>query len=235
MLNLQVLGTYAIGKAESSSALAQAMSVKWLPRPLSNSSNEIRQDGDDDSRLVSETLSGNLKSYEALVRRYQKLVYNVIYQMVLNHESASDLTQDTFLKAFKALSNFRLEARFKPWLLRIASNGALNYIRDRKEAGSLDEMLEENPASEPASSFDVEREVEWRLSQGMLSDALAQLSPRHRQFFVLRYQHDLSYDDISQITGEPESTIKPLLFRIREKLRKLLAEKMGDNFTSGGD
>ena len=179
-----------------------------------------------DSQLVSQTLSGNLKAFEQLVRRYQKLVYNVIYQMILNHETASDLTQDTFIKTFKGLNNFRLEANFKPWLLRIASNSALNFIRDTKELSSLESILEENSHLEPASNVNVEKEVDWRLSQSALKAALAHLSARHRQFFILRYQYDFSYNDIATITGEPETTIKPLLFRIRQRLRQLLVEKM---------
>ncbi len=180
----------------------------------------------DDSRLVSLTLSGDSKAYEVLVRRYQKLVYNVLYQMIQSHETASDLTQETFLKAFRALASFRLDARFKPWLLRIATNSGLNWIRDTKEQDSLEAVLEDSPTSEPAGRQDVEEEVEWRLSQAMLSEALTQLPARHRHVFILRYQHDLSYDDIADAVGEPETTIKSLLFRIRERLRKMLLAKM---------
>jgi RNA polymerase sigma-70 factor (ECF subfamily) len=188
---------------------------------------ESRQtEADGDGRLVGLTLSGDGKAYETLVRRYQKLVYNVLYQMVLSHETAADLTQETFLKAFKALGSFRQEVSFKPWLLRIASNTALNYVRDKKDSGSLDQLLEENPALEPPAKQDVEAEVAWRLSQAMLLDALGSLSARHRQFFILRYQHDLSYEEIATITGESETTIKSLLFRIREKLKAVLAERM---------
>ena len=181
-----------------------------------------------DRDLIEATLSGGNKAYEALVRRYQKLVYNVLFQMFQNHETAADLTQETFMKTFRALSTFRSESPFKPWLLRIATNTGLNLIRESKirEHGSLDAMLEENPADEPSSKQDVETEVEWRLSQAMLSEALLSLSARHRHIFVLRYQHDLSYADIAAAMDEPETAIKSQLFRIREKLRKMLSEKM---------
>jgi len=227
MLNLNCLGTYVLERWESCPVPRLTLQASWRPPEMADTTVEYGdQDVIGDGRLVGLTLSGDRKAYEILVRRYQKLVYNVLYQMVLNHESASDLTQETFLKAFKKLSSFRQDARFKPWLLRIASNSALNYIRDRKEHSSLEAVLEESPSLEPAGKDDVEAEVEWRLSQTMLAEALSELSVRHRQFFILRYQHDLSYDDISLITGEPESTIKSLLFRIRERLRKLLSEKM---------
>lgn len=182
----------------------------------------------EDSQLVALTLSGNARAYEAIVRRYQKLVYNVLYQMFHDHETAADITQETFMKAFKALPTFRKESPLKPWLLRIATNSGLNVIRSAKSKyhDSLDSMLEENPLDEPSSGQNVESEVEWRLSQAMLNDALMALPARHRHIFLLRYQHDLSYADIATVMEEPETTIKSMLFRIREKLKKMLSDKM---------
>jgi RNA polymerase sigma-70 factor (ECF subfamily) len=176
----------------------------------------------DDRELVSASLSGNLRAYELLVRRYQKIVYNMLYQMVRSHEQAADLTQETFLRAFRGLSGFRPEAPFKPWLLRIATNACLNELRDHKQTDSLEAMLEENPNQEPAAKDNVELEVEQRITQLKLTEALIHLSARQRQVFVLRYVHDLPYDQIGEITGQPVTTIKPLLFRIRERLRQIM-------------
>jgi RNA polymerase sigma-70 factor (ECF subfamily) len=181
-----------------------------------------------DTELVNLTMRGTSRAYETLVRRYQKLVYNVLFQMLQNHESAADVTQDTFVRAFNGLHTFRKDAPFKPWLLRIASNSGLNKIRESKlrDHDSLDSMLEENAHSEPASGQNVEAEVEWRLSQVMLTKALETLPVRQKHIFLLRYQHDLSYADIAQITDESESSVKSILFRTREKLRKMLQEDM---------
>lgn len=196
----------------------------WLRHTPGNIVSKQELDPTEDSRLVISTLSGEPRSFERLVRKYQKLVYNVIYQMTQNHEATADLSQETFLKAFRALSGFRLQERFKPWLLKIASNTTINYLRQMKQQNwdSLDNELNENPALEPSSNKDLEKEIEWKFSQQMLVEAMQNLSPRHRQMFILRYQHDLSYADIANITGQPETTIKSLLFRIREKLRRLL-------------
>lgn len=186
----------------------------------------------DDSSLVKACLKGDKRAYEVLLRRYQKLVYNVLYQMVHSHEMAADLTQETFLKAYRALGSFRTEGKFKPWLLRIATNTCLNAIRDNKEHDSLDDILEENPGAEPAYDEKIEELVEWRLTHKKLEDALKQLPMRHRQVFILRYQHDLPYEEIAEVSGEPVSTIKSLLFRIREKLRKMLAESVESGILS---
>jgi len=177
-----------------------------------------------DADLVGKTRSGDNKAFEVLVRRYQKLVYNVIYQMTRNHESASDLTQDTFLKSYRALPGFDTTKSFKPWLLKIATNTSLNSIRDRKGQQSLDELLEANPQAEPASAQDLEQEVEWRVSQHQLFEALGQLPMQQRRVFVLRYQHDLPYEEIADVSELSVSSVKSLLFRARENLRKILSE-----------
>jgi RNA polymerase sigma-70 factor (ECF subfamily) len=178
----------------------------------------------EDQKLIDLALCGDAKAFEQLLRRYQKLVYNLLFQMVRSHEVAADLTQDSFLKAYKSLRTFRRGANFKPWILKIATNSCLNYVRDNKQVGSLDAMLEAEPGMEPVSSVDVEREVELKISQQELFAALEQLSSRQRNIFVLRYHNDLSYDDIAAIAGESVPTVKSMLFRIRDKLRRVLAD-----------
>lgn len=182
----------------------------------------------EDGTLVSMTLSGNGKAYETLLRRYQKLVYNVLFQMLQNHDTAADVTQETFIRAYRGLSGFRQTAKFKPWLLKIATNAGLNQIRQSKirEFESLDAVLDENPAVEPASRENLEEELDRRFSQVMLADALRAISPHNRHVFVLRYQHDLPYAEIADIVDEPETTVKSTLHRVREKLRKILSEKI---------
>jgi RNA polymerase sigma-70 factor (ECF subfamily) len=150
--------------------------------------------------------------------------------MIRNHDTTCDLTQDTFLKAFRALSGFDTQKSFKPWLLKIATNSTLNTIRDNKGQQSLEELLEENPHAEPADSVDIEEEVEWRVSQNMLFEALGNLPLKQREAFILRYQHDLPYEDIAEVAGVSVSSVKSLLFRARENLKKILTEQQ-----TGGD
>ncbi|HEY9714769.1 MAG TPA: sigma-70 family RNA polymerase sigma factor, partial [Chroococcales cyanobacterium] len=87
---------------------------------------------------------------------------------------------------------------------------------------SLDAVLVDNPSLEPASQENIEVEIERRFTHQLLFSSLAQLPTRYRQIFVLRYQQDLSYDEIAETVGESTSSIKSLLFRIREKLRKIM-------------
>lgn len=209
-----------------SGCLWPLLTQTWTMGQVNNQRNPTDTSILTDATLVGKSRSGDNKAFEVLVRRYQKLVYNVIYQMTRNHESASDLTQDTFLKAYRALPSFDTSKSFKPWLLKIATNTALNYIRDRKGQQSLDELLEINPQAEPASAEDLEQEVEWRVSQHMLFDALGKLPLQQRRVFVLRYQHDMPYEEIAEVSELSVSSVKSLLFRARENLRKILSEPL---------
>ena len=85
-----------------------------------------------DADLVRQTLSGNTSAYNGLVQRYQRQVYNLAYRMLGNAEDAGDLVQDTFLRAYGALSSFRQDASFLTWLYKIASNLCIDQLRSRK-------------------------------------------------------------------------------------------------------
>jgi len=164
------------------------------------------------------------QAFGHLVRRYQGLVLSVIFALVKNDESARDLTQDTFLKAFRALAQFDSSRSFKPWLLRIATNTSLDYLRTRqnKEEISLELIIEEEPGLEPYDSNDPSEMAENNLFIERLSLALKILPLRYRQAFVLRYQFDLTYDEIAEVMQETENNVRTLLFRARDRLRKIL-------------
>jgi len=181
------------------------------------------KDASDESGLIVRTISGDNKAYEVLVRRYQKLVYNMLYRMVGEHETAADLTQESFIRAFHGLKTFRHQYKFRPWLLRIATNTCINHLRRLEPCDSLEATLEENPHYEPKARNVTESIVESRELRQNLDDALNTFPVRHRQIFRLYYQQDLSYEEIVAVTGESISGIKSLLFRMREQLRRMLA------------
>jgi RNA polymerase sigma-70 factor (ECF subfamily) len=189
----------------------------------------------DDKTLIDQILqpAAGLQSDAAkrvafghLVRRYQGLVLSVVFAMVKNDETARDLTQETFLKAFRALSQFDTSRSFKPWLLRIANNSTLDYLRTRqnKEEVSLDLIMEEDPGLEPFDNNDPSEIADHNLFIEKLGVALKLLPLRYRQAFVLRYQFDLTYEEIAEVMQESENNVRTLLFRARDRLRKLLLE-----------
>lgn len=182
-----------------------------------------------DINLVRSTLSGDARAFEVLVRRYQTLVLTVVLRTTGDQESARDLTQDTFVKAYRALKTFDQRRSFKAWLLSIASNAAIDLLRTRKNALSLETILEEEPYLEPhsnAAAGNPEKEAEMNIFVGQLSWALSLLPLRYRQAFVLRYQLDLTYEEISTVMKENENTVRTLLFRAKDRLRKLITSKV---------
>jgi RNA polymerase sigma-70 factor (ECF subfamily) len=179
----------------------------------------------EDSEIIALVTQGNHRAYEVIILRYQKLVFNVIYQIVKQQESAADLTQDTFLKAYQAINTFKQGAALRPWLLRIASNTALNHVRSTRPYQSLEQLLEDLPGQEPASNDDVAKKIELKMNEEKLIEILETLQPQHRHLFLLRYQHDLSYEDISAVLDVPVTTIKSLLFRVRSKVRLLMSRE----------
>jgi len=194
----------------------------------------------DDKALIDQILqptaglqsdSAKRQAFGQLVRRYQGLVLSVTFAMVKNEETARDLTQETFLKAFRALSNFDTSRSFKPWLLRIANNTTLDYLRSKqnKEEVSLDLIIEEEPGLEPFDSNDPSEIAEHNLFIEKLGVALKLLPLRYRQAFVLRYQFDLTYEEIAEVMQESENNVRTLLFRSRDRLRKLLLESTASN------
>jgi RNA polymerase sigma-70 factor (ECF subfamily) len=112
--------------------------------------------------------------------------------------------------------------------MRIATNTGLNSLRDQKPHDSLDEIMQDDPHFDLVASENVEHQVELILATQELVTALSALPVRHRTIFILRYQYDFPYDEIATITNESIPSIKSVLFRTRERLRKQLFGQNGN-------
>ena len=189
----------------------------------------------DDIEAVNKTLAGDRRAFEALVKRHQGLVYNLLNGMVQDSELAQDLTQEAFLKAYRNLKQFDQKhyKTVKPWLVKIATNNALDYLRQSKSTVSLDQILSDEPYLEPSTNKDASVDAEHTMFVEKLNQALVLLPLRYRQAFVLRYQFEFSYDEISKSMEENENTVRTLLFRAKDRLRKIILGKPGraDNVT----
>lgn len=180
-----------------------------------------------DSQLIAETLSGNERAFRDLVNRYSSLVYNFIYRMTGNKETADDMTQDVFVKIYKNLRLFDGNRPFKPWVLRIASNTTVSAMRKKVHpVTSLDALQEAEPWREWASENtpDPARQAEVRDSSRRVLQALETLEPHYKQVLLLRYQQDLSYEEIAQATETPLNTVRTWLKRGRDRLQQHVKE-----------
>jgi RNA polymerase sigma-70 factor, ECF subfamily len=177
-----------------------------------------------DAALVQRTLQGDTAAYNTLVQRYQRQVYNLAYRMLNSAEDASDIVQDTYVRAYSALSSFRQDASFLTWLYKIASNLCIDLLRSRrsKSALSLDFELEEG--REP--STDKYHGPEETAVRGAVGDvvqrAVMNVPEKYRVVILMRHLRGMSVDEIAQELSLPSGTVKTHLFRAREMLRERL-------------
>ena len=183
-----------------------------------------------DTELVVRALSGREDGFEELVRRYQRPIVAYVYRMVGDYDAALDLAQEVFIKVYNSLGRYRPEFKFSTWIYRIAHNAAIDHLR-RQGASRTEEM---EVTGEGGSTFEKplasksltpEQETERGERRAEIEEVVAQLSPAYRELIVLRHSHDLSYDEIAEVTGLPLGTVKNRIFRAREAMRELLVAR----------
>ncbi|MCK6620088.1 MAG: sigma-70 family RNA polymerase sigma factor [Calditrichaceae bacterium] len=183
----------------------------------------------EDQKLITLARGGDQKAFEALLKKYRNLVYHVMFKMVRNPQEAEDLCQEAFIKAFGALSSFNEEFAFSTWLMKIATNNCIDYLRKRKlRTYSIDEPLQykdeqvqvELPDHDPTPDKQLLNEERRKL----INDAIQSLPPRYRHVIILRHQEEKSYEDIAEILKLPLGTVKARIFRAREMLNKKIRD-----------
>lgn len=188
-----------------------------------------RPDGHvEDAVLVRRAQQGDMDAYESLVRRYQERIYALCRRLTGAHQSADDLAQETFIKAYFALARFDAQWPLYPWLRRIAVNSGLNYLKTRGRERPLEDGRPGGTIMPPAPrGDDPEGQLESAEFQARLDRAVASLPADQRSVFVLRVHEGLSYDEIGKTLGLPLGTVMSRLNRARQKLKEELAEALG--------
>lgn len=173
---------------------------------------------------IQKALSGNAEAFEWIVRKYQKCIYFTILQIVMNHDDADDVLQDTFIKAYTKLNTYDNNYPFYPWLYRIAINTALNHQKKkmRNQALSLDDLNGDNYGFDLATPPEQLDNMEGGELAIKLKEALSKISPEQSTVFILRVREELSYQEISEYLEISIGTVMSRLSRAREKLRAIL-------------
>jgi RNA polymerase sigma-70 factor (ECF subfamily) len=160
---------------------------------------------------------------------YQTQIYNLCFRTVGNQDDAEDMTQESFLKAWRYLSSFQFESAFSTWLYRLATNCCLDLLRSKKRRPTVSLVSEDDDGEE--QSFDPvdpapqpEEALIRKEEQAQLQEALDSLEDTQRQIITLRVVNDLSYTEIAEILDLKEGTVKSRLSRARENLRKKLLQ-----------
>ncbi len=178
------------------------------------------------AEIVSRCIEGDPSAFDCLVREYMNTVLGLAYNYVGNFHTAEDLAQETFVQAFQSISSLRDTARFKVWLLRIARNKCIDYIRRTPRMLTMDDdpELQKEVALKTATSPNCDRDDHINYSEADLLGALNALRPDYREIFVMKHVDNLSYKEISDLLGMTVSAVGEKLYRVRSMIRERLQE-----------
>jgi RNA polymerase sigma-70 factor (ECF subfamily) len=179
-----------------------------------------------EAEIIEKVLSGDRQAFALLVDEYKVPIYNLAYRMSGNIEDAEDLTQETFISAYKYLWRFDLKKKLFTWLYTISLNIIRNYLKKNKVKNSTNDIDlnsatgKENPSPE---------ETLIRTDNvHLINSCLLRLKYDERMLLIMRYQQELSFEDIAEITGKKVSSIKMNIYRGSEKLEKMIGNYKGE-------
>jgi len=183
-----------------------------------------------DLSLVNKAQHEDLAAYDELVRRYQERIYATLYHMTSNHEDANDLTQETFIKAYRALKSFKGDSSFYTWVYRIAVNKTINFLKQRKNKLNMSlNDLDFNAEHDPdlvslISEKTPRRSLGLAELQEKLNEALQKLSEPHRLVVTLHDVQGLAHEEIGKIMNCNVGTVRSRLFYARQQLQATLSD-----------
>ena len=191
---------------------------------------EAQENNESDLSLVKRAQEQDSSAYDELIRRYQQRIYATVYHMTSNHEDANDLTQETFIKGYRALKGFKGDSSFYTWIYRIAVNKTINFLKTRKNKvqmslNDVDYQAEHDPdlvalVSEKTPRRDLNlAELQEKLNAGM-----QKLSEHHRMVVTLHDIQGLSHEEIGKIMNCNVGTVRSRLFYARQQLQGFLSD-----------
>jgi RNA polymerase sigma-70 factor (ECF subfamily) len=180
-----------------------------------------------DATLIQQSIHGNQKAYAQLMDKHERLVRATIGRYIQTHDDAEEVFQDTFLRAYQALPEFRGDAKLSSWLCKIAASVSLNRLRSRQyrkglaESGEITEGIQVGVHAEGAHHLEKQEISFW------LRQAIERLPNSDSEVLHLFYFHERSIEEICQLTGLSESNIKSRLARARQKLKGIIEARFG--------
>ena len=182
-----------------------------------------------DQVYINKILDGDSNAFSVLVDRYKDLVYTLALRMMKNKEEAEEVSQDSFIKAYKSLNRFKGDSKFSTWIYRVAYNTCLDRLKKNKrqqQTVTIDEYTE-HQVKTIDNALD---KIETQEKQQAIKDCLELLPSEDSFLLTLYYFEELSLDEISKIVGLKPNNVKVKIFRSRKKLATILKERL-DNET----
>ena len=180
-----------------------------------------------DELLIRRAQRGDADAFEQLLLEHQTNVYNLCYRMAGHPDDARDLSQETFLRAWRCLDQYQFASAFSTWLYRLCSNICIDFLRRRRRQQTVPLTFEDADGEEqtyavPDAQPLPEEQVELKLTRETLAAAMAQLLPEHRAVLQLRVVNEMSYEQIADVLDIQIGTVKSRLSRARNQLKKIL-------------
>lgn len=203
-------------------ASATGWTVTVVNPSAADSGPAIKYDALDDAALVTAAVDGRRDAFDVIVERHRRTVYQVCYRFVCNHEDASDLSQEAFVRAWRGLKTFKGQAALSTWLYRIAVNVCLNRVSTK------------TPPTDPIESTDRFEDTRIEGAQSALlrqeraatvRKAIAALPKKQRATLILRTYHELSHQQIADILGSSVGATKANFFHALANLKKILGNE----------
>jgi RNA polymerase sigma factor (sigma-70 family) len=183
--------------------------------------------GLNDSEIISKVLTGDQQAYAELVTRYQNYVFTLAFRFTKNREDAEEISQDIFVKAYRALADFKGNSKFSTWLYTIVNNTCITFLRKKKlQTHSLDKEGVFEVADSQDSGLRA-NQVEQKSKVAMVNNAIKMLGADDAEIITLFYKSEQSLEEIAQILGLETNTAKVRLHRARTRLK----EKMQQHFS----
>ncbi|MGQ9673593.1 MAG: RNA polymerase sigma factor [Candidatus Aminicenantales bacterium] len=180
-----------------------------------------------EEELVERAQQGDQDAYAELVRRNQEAIYRIIYRFTKNHNDTDDLAQETFLRAFRGLGQFKRKANFSTWVFRIAINLSLNFLKKRKKEKGM-KTLEETMTSQAEGAHCPDSTADFNELRRRLNEAIDGLPLPYRSTFIMVVLEGLNHRRVARILGCSENTISWRVHKARKMIQAKLRPYLGE-------
>lgn len=192
-----------------------------------------------ETELISNCQRGEKSSFRTLVDRYKDKVYNTAFRIVGNAHDAEDIAQEAFIAAYTSIGSFDISRKFAPWLLKIATNLSIDYLRRKQSPtvplDSLEAAVEDASSLIEHSNADLLQAAETSELYQLAEQLISCLPPKYRAAMTLYYTEDLTYGEIADALDIPMGTVKTYLHRGREILKTQLQRVLTESVEARGE
>ncbi len=172
-----------------------------------------------DSQIVASVLKGDIDDYSVLVERYEAKLMRYASFLIKDYDMASDLVQETFIKAYTNLNGFKQDKSFSSWIYRILHNESMNLIKRNKKVASFSSY--DMDGNEISVKFSADKDIDSQLLKAEVQKCMAKIDIKYREVLALYYLQHLKYDDISEVLRIPSSTVGVRIKRAKIELKKV--------------